>query len=121
MCSDREAPPYRVARVQQLVEFPVGADGETLVVEVVEPAATSGEGRATRRRGILQADRDLEDALDRVRPAAAALLGKLRGLAESPDEVTIEFGVKLTAKAGAVLASAAIEGNYKVTLTWKQA
>ena len=34
--------------------------------------------------------------------------------------MTVAFGVKLTATAGAVLASAAVEANYKVTMMWKK-
>ena len=39
---------------------------------------------------------------------------------ESPDEVQVEFGLLLSAEAGAVLAAASATANYKVTMTWKR-
>ena len=105
--------------MKRLVEFSVeGSANEGLIVEVDDPGPEFGEERASRRDAIERADQSLDEALRRIQPAASALLGKLRGLAEPPDEVQIEFGVKLTGKAGAVLASASASANYRVTLTW---
>jgi len=104
-----------------LVEFEVaGSPGETVLVEVDETPSEVGEERAARPGEVQRAGRSLEEALERVKPAASALVEKVRSLAEPPDEATIAFGVKLTGKAGAVLASAALEANYQVTLTWKR-
>lgn len=101
-----------------LIEFPLEGGG-SVVVEVTEPvegmipAATPGEV-------VAKADQTFEAALDRVRPAAQAILRKLRSLEEPPDQVQVEFSIKMNLKAGAVVASAGAEANYKVTLTWKQ-
>jgi Trypsin-co-occurring domain 1 len=38
----------------------------------------------------------------------------------APDEFTVEFGVKLSAKAAVVIASATTDANFKVTLKWKK-
>jgi hypothetical protein len=40
-------------------------------------------------------------------------------MSEPPDKVEVEFGVKLNADAGVILASAGAEANYTVTLTWR--
>ncbi|MFN3763514.1 MAG: CU044_2847 family protein, partial [Anaerolineae bacterium] len=56
----------------------------------------------------------------KVRPVAEAVVRKLRGLSDPPDQVEVEFGLKLSAEAGAFLAAAGTEANYKVTLTWKR-
>lgn len=113
--------------MKRLVEFEVGgSSGETVVVEVDDSDAAVGEESAARGGEPDRAQRSLEDALERVKPAASILMEKVRSLAEdkdeSPmvlDEATIQFGIKLTGKVGAVLASAALEANYQVTLTWK--
>lgn len=109
--------------MKRLVEYRLGPeDGDTMVVEVDEPVDdASGEEQVafgTWRKPV-QAKVSFEEALDRVRPAAVAVLEKVRGLAVAPDEAQIVFGIKLTASAGAVLASAGVEANYTVTLTWK--
>jgi hypothetical protein len=122
-------PDYAVAvtlrqegRLRRLVEFRLGGEGsETVLVEVDEPAEEGEENAAFRSwKKPAEATRTLDEALERVKPAADALLSKLRGLAEPPDEMTVAFGVKLTATAGAVLASAGMEANYTVTMTWKR-
>src|SRR5215472_1867905 len=108
----RDAPGVAVKR---LVEYRIGPEGtQTVVVEVDEPLEETGEERA----GLLSwkspkpASENLEESFDRITPAANLLMSKLRGLAERPDEATIEFGVKLTGTAGAVLASAGVEANF---------
>ena len=107
--------------MKRLVEFEVaGSPGETVVVEVDEAESEVGEERAARPGEVERAGRSLEEALERVKPAATAVIEKLRGLAEPPDDMTITFGIKLTGKAGAVVASAAVEANYQVTLHWRR-
>jgi hypothetical protein len=49
---------------------------------------------------------------DRVTAAVASA-------AQRPDEVSVEFGLKLDAAAGALLARAGTEAHVTVTLTWK--
>jgi len=48
-------------------------------------------------------------------------LQQLRSLAEPPDEVAVEFGVKMNAETGAIIAKASTEANFKINLTWKKA
>jgi hypothetical protein len=108
--------------MRRLVEYRLGGQDEgTVLVEVVEPVEeASGEEQAAFRswRKPMEASVSLEEALERIRPAADMVLAKLRRLAVAPDETQVAFGVKLTASAGAVLASAGVEANYMVTLKW---
>jgi Trypsin-co-occurring domain 1 len=110
--------------MRQLVEYQIGntEDGPSIVVEVDEPVGEAGEERVAFRswKNPVPAADDLESALARVTPAAELVLAKLQGLAERPDEATIVFGIKLTGKAGAVLASAGVEATFNVTLMWKR-
>lgn len=59
-----------------------------------------------------------EDAFDNVREAAQSALAALRGGGLDPDTVELEFGVKLNAAAGAVIAKTSVEGHLKVKMTW---
>ncbi|WP_225991770.1 CU044_2847 family protein [Actinomadura montaniterrae] len=59
-----------------------------------------------------------EDSFQQVRDAAEAALAALRGGDLKPDAVELEFGVKLNAAAGAVIARTALEGHLKVKMTW---
>ena len=49
------------------------------------------------------------------------MLNRLTSLAEPPDELAIEFGVKLNAETGAVIAKAATEANFTINLKWTRA
>jgi hypothetical protein len=95
--------------------------GGVMTVEVDEPMAEGGLARAARPGEVIEkAGESFETAMDKIKPAAVAVIGKLRDLADPPDDIEVEFGIKLTAAAGAVLASAGVEANYKVTLKWQK-
>lgn len=104
--------------MKQWIEFPL-EDGGSITVEVDVPerpgTVRAGVGEEVTQR----AQQTFENALEKVRPAAQAIIKKLRTLHDSPDEIEIEFGLKMNTEAGVVIA-AGIEANYKVTFTWKR-
>ncbi|MFG2005782.1 CU044_2847 family protein [Spirillospora sp. NPDC048911] len=67
---------------------------------------------------IVDAAERLEAALEHVRGAAEAALRTIRDGTLDPDMIELEFGVKLNASAGAVIAKTAGECHLKVKLTW---
>ena len=79
-----------------------------------------GFERASRSGDIIKATKTFDDALEQIKPAAQKIIVKLRSLTDPPDEISVEFGIKLGAKAGAIIPSADAEANYNVTLTWKR-
>ncbi|MGW7794035.1 CU044_2847 family protein [Streptomyces bangladeshensis] len=87
---------------------------------VVEGAGTtrSGARLVSRGDGPAQAARTFEGALDGVRAAATAALRVFRDGSLRPDAVEIEFGVRLSAEAGAVIAKGSAEGHLLVKLSW---
>jgi hypothetical protein len=106
--------------MKQLIEFPL-EEGGSIVVEVDVPEQEGGSVHAARPGEIAaKAEQTFEAALERIKPAAGAIIGKLRGLSDPPNEMEVEFGLKLSAEAGAVIAAAGAEANYKVVLKWKR-
>lgn len=104
----------------RLIEFPL-EDGGHILVEVETVISGQGISPASRPSEIIEkANKSFEAAIATVKPIATAIIGKIRELQDPPDETEVEFGLKLSAEAGAVLASAGVEANYKVTLTWKR-
>jgi hypothetical protein len=100
-----------------LIAFPT-EDGQVIVVEVEEEPGP-GTVRASRPGEVAErAQESFESALGSVRSAAEAMLDKLSELSERPDEVSVKFGVKLSAQAGAFIASTDAKANFVVTLTW---
>jgi hypothetical protein len=104
--------------MHRLIEFSM-EDGKTILVEAGETAAELGIAPAARHGEIAtRATQTLETALEAVGPSAEAILARLAGLSKSPSEISIEFGLKLGAQAGAIIASGTVEANYIVKLTW---
>jgi len=107
--------------MKQILPF-VLEDGCTVLVEVEEAQSRGGLVPAGRRPAEVAAEvkQSFEDALDGVKKLGASIITRLRAMEDSPDEIEVEFGLKMTAEAGVVVAAAGVEANYKVTLTWKQ-
>ncbi len=106
--------------MKQLIEFPL-EDGTSILVEVDQPEPEGGLVKTARPGEVVaRASQTLEQAMEKIKPAAAAVIKKLRGLSDPPDEISVEFGIKLSAEAGAVVASAGVEANYTVTLKWER-
>ncbi|WP_432187192.1 CU044_2847 family protein [Streptomyces sp. Tue6028] len=102
------------------VEVPLGDGSDESVRvqirEVDETLVRVGRGG----RSIARAERSLGQMLDTVRPVADSFVGRFRGLANAPDEITLEFGVSLSAEADVVIASTATAANFSVSLTWNR-
>ncbi|MFG3110864.1 CU044_2847 family protein [Streptomyces tendae] len=101
--------------MDELVEFKT-EDGVRVVVEGVEDE--DGARLVSRGDGPARAARTFEDSLDGVRAAAASALRVFRDGSLRPDAVELEFGVKLSAEAGAVIAKGSAEGHLVVRLSW---
>jgi Trypsin-co-occurring domain 1 len=85
----------------------------------VDDATGVGPERVSREHGAVVAklDQPLDQALVSARPAAESVINTFRPLA--PNEMSIEFGLKLDAQAGAVFAKAGIGAHFTVTMTWQ--
>ena len=104
--------------MKQLVEFPLEGGGVVLVE--VETGEIVGPQRVGRLDDAVEAaEKTFQTALGQVRPAIDSMMMMLEGLTSRPDEISMELGIKLGAKAGAFLASADSEAQFKVALTWK--
>lgn len=101
--------------MEGLMEFRT-EDGARVVVEGVE--SETGARLVSRGGGPVQAARTFEGALDGVRAAAESALRVFRDGSLRPDTVELEFGVKLSAETGAVIAKGAAEGHLVVKLSW---
>ncbi|MFB8348734.1 CU044_2847 family protein [Streptomyces niveus] len=102
------------------VEVPLSEGGDDVVRvqirEVDDSLVRVGRGGRT----VARAERSLGQMLDTVRPVAESFVGRFRDMANAPDELTLEFGVSLSAEADVVIASTATAANFTVTLTWNR-
>jgi len=100
-----------------LMEFTTD-NGATVTVEVDRHAPgaqlVSRDGQHT----LARAGRTFDSALEGIRSAAESALAVFRDGRLRPDGVELEFGVKITSEAGAVIAKSALEGHLTVKLSW---
>ncbi|MGW3073350.1 MULTISPECIES: CU044_2847 family protein [unclassified Kitasatospora] len=103
--------------MDSLVEFRTDG-GANVVIEVDD----EGPGLELVARGdgaVVQAGHTFEHALQGIHSAAESALSVFRDGRLKPDSVEIEFGVKLTTEAGAVIAKSSLEGHLVVRLSWQ--
>jgi Trypsin-co-occurring domain 1 len=103
--------------MKRYVDFPLEG-GEKFRVEV-----SGDEERVTRgdpKDVIEPASVAFDAALAKLQPICSAIVRQARGLVDQPEEFSVEFGVKLSAEAGVVIASTAAEANLKVRVEWKR-
>ncbi|MFJ7070442.1 CU044_2847 family protein [Streptomyces sp. NPDC101115] len=98
-----------------LMEFGTGSGAVLVEADGPQPGA-----RPVARVGnsLVRAGQTLDEALAGIRTAAESALAVFRDGALRPDGVELEFGVKLSAEAGAVIAKTAVEGHLVVRLSW---
>jgi hypothetical protein len=101
--------------VDALVEFKTDS-GATVVVAMDD--REPGVRLVARDNALAQAGQSFDSALQGIHTAAESALRVFRDGRLKPDSVEIEFGVKLTAEAGAVIAKTAVEGHLVVKLSW---
>lgn len=104
--------------MNELMRFDLD-NGGSVIVEIA--STDPGIARASRAGdAIRSAATSFESAMSGVRDAAVSALRYFRDVPQPPDEVTIEFGVALTAQAGAVIAQTTADVHLQVTLAWRR-
>lgn len=105
--------------MSELIEFKLD-DGTVVMFEGLQDAR-SGPQRVTRGGEVepAKAEKTLNQAIHTAKIAAELVLNSFKEM-NAPDEINLEFGVKLAVKAGVVIASADSEATFKVALKWKK-
>ncbi|MFE2988624.1 CU044_2847 family protein [Streptomyces sp. NPDC059262] len=96
-------------------------DGEIILLEEVGASPESGGPVKAGRVGdaVRELPRTLQEALTPVRGLAQAVQDQLRGT--GPHTVEVEFGVNLSAKAGAVITASEASAHLKLRMVWERA
>jgi hypothetical protein len=87
-------------------------DVEPSELALVGPERVSRQGDAV----VARLETSVDEALASARPAAAAVVRAFRELA--PQDVEVEFGLRIDAEAGAVFARAGVGAHFTVKLKW---
>lgn len=105
-----------------LLRMPLtGSDGAHLVAEVdtvdlgsIELVADDGGGR------LATVGTTLSDAFAKLEPALDLIVSRLRQAARRPDEITVDFGLKIGGETGLIFAKGTAEANLSVSVTWRR-
>ncbi|WP_062518393.1 CU044_2847 family protein [Demequina gelatinilytica] len=94
-------------------------DGAAVLVETAEEASAGPVmrgGRAT--AAVVEATESLEAVVGRIGPVVKSIVDGIRTAAGTPDEVEVEFAVRLSADSNLVIAKAGGEANFRIALRW---
>jgi hypothetical protein len=68
---------------------------------------------------VARSAQTIQAAIAQLKPAAQALVDTFTELPRRPDEMSVTFGVELSAEAGAIIAATTASANFSVTISWK--
>jgi hypothetical protein len=102
-----------------LAEF-VLQDGGTVLVRVSDqqaesPVVTRG---ASASAVMARAEGTFESAMGVIRTVSRSVATQVEEFVHKPDALVVEFGVELSAQAGAFVSAAGASAQLKVSLTW---
>lgn len=105
---------------KKLVEYKL-EQGGTVLIEVEETEEERGRVPVARKLEMPEeATKEFEKALDEIRPVVDTIVQKLKDLSSKPDNIGVEFGIKMNTQAGAIIAATGVEANFKITLSWNK-
>ncbi|HEX2416745.1 MAG TPA: CU044_2847 family protein [Micromonosporaceae bacterium] len=84
--------------------------------EVRDPQGVGRAGRGPDQIPLLK--ESYEQGLESVRRLAEQTVKKVRDLSHRPDRVTLELGIRVSARAGVFVASTSGDANITLTLEW---
>lgn len=103
----------------RLIDFKL--DGNTTVlVEAANDSTPKGQQLSSAGGTVEIASKTLDETLSAIKPVARTIMAHMREAVTEAEEIHVEFGIKLTATAGIILAKAATEGHCKISVKWKR-
>jgi hypothetical protein len=112
--------------MKEILEYKT-KDDEVIQIVVESADATSGNSRVENvsriqdriKKSAENVKVSFEDSLDSVKKLGENIFNKLKSIDNSPDEIDVQFGLKLTAEAGVVITNIGGEVHVNVSMKWK--
>ncbi len=103
--------------MSEIIEFRLESGG-SVYVEAEEDAASGPRPAGRGEQAIQKASETFETALEKVKPAARAVVQAFRELNE-PDEIGLEFGIQFKSAANVFVLTGEANAAFKLSLKWK--
>ncbi|MFN6568241.1 CU044_2847 family protein [Dendronalium sp. ChiSLP03b] len=108
-----------IFKPSKLVEFSL-EDGTTAFVEI-EGDEEDISTRGLRKSPFVErSGQSFRSAISAIKPIAGSIIREIRSLEDTPDKVSVEFGVRMNAVAGLVISPADSVSHFRITLTWEK-
>jgi hypothetical protein len=101
---------------KQFMEFRL-EDGGSVIVEGIDTSSTPVTRGGGVSEKIVESGKTFDEVLQGLKPIASAIQKSLVEI-NNPDEITVEFGVKIGGKTGIILASLETEVNFQISIKW---
>ena len=101
----------------------VGGADDFVVIEVDDATLSDDKVVLASRdpgKALVEASETLSSSFDRVVSAVSELLLQLRSLPNAPEQAEIQFGLKLGAEVGLIVARGNADVNFQVKLSWQK-
>jgi hypothetical protein len=105
--------------MSQLLKFNLAKGGNPIYIEVEETASKGqvpvgiGDKLASSAKAVLDIGDSIGDFANRI-------VDNIRNKVSDANEISIEFGVKMSADLGVIIAKSQLEANFKVAISWKK-
>jgi hypothetical protein len=101
----------------------VSNEGQTVRIEVSDDHRETGFARPGKSGAETSpaAQQAYQQMLDTIRVCANGMIDTIQGLASQPSGASLDFGIKIDGEAGAMIAKSIGDGQFKVSLSWRQA
>ena len=108
-----------------MAQFEVQDDDDVILVEFAS-TSTSGLRQVSRgpkemyEESVENSKKAIKRAMITMRAMAQKTMATIKDIpvTERPKSISVSFGIKLDAEAGAVVAKAGVEASINVTMTW---
>ncbi|MGW7542672.1 CU044_2847 family protein [Streptomyces sp. NPDC054770] len=103
------------------MEFSLGEGGSVLVRVSDEPDAAAVVTRGGSMSAVIEkAEGTFDSVMQSVRAVARGVSAQVEDFGQRPDALVVQFGVELSAQAGAIITAAGASAQLTVTLTWNR-
>ncbi len=107
--------------MSMIIEYELEDGSDSIMIDLSDDEPIGGELEISAHDGITgRATKKFESALGMINLVSSKVVKTLGETVNKPNEITVEFGVKFSAGAGALLAKAGTEAHLNVTLVWKK-
>ncbi|MFG2967029.1 MULTISPECIES: CU044_2847 family protein [unclassified Streptomyces] len=104
-----------------IMEFSLGEGGGVLVRVCDEQGAAGMVTRGAATSTVIKkAEGTFESVMQSVRAVARSVSAQVEDFGQRPDALVVQFGVELSAQAGAIITAAGASAQLTVSLTWNR-